>query len=231
VHPTDWTPSNYWRVMGVRPSGTSDYDLELANHSLFEDPGLRNVLRTSLYASQTPDFVVVDGNQWPASSPEHYRVLRFSGSDGYDVSFSNLGLGASNSTSTVTLGPISMSGFEVAKAVDIWVPALSHRRVRVVPVSGSANLGLRGFKSDPGSSASWAQARNQAVIVRNRTSLGTATERGGFFNATGSGDWLGLIVEKFDAGTVTFSVVVLPPSLFSDDFESGDTAEWSGAVP
>ena len=123
-----------------------------------------------------------------------------------------------------------MAGAEVAKAVDIWVPAESHRRARVVTTAGSADLGLRLFQSDPAVSGSWAQPRSGALVARNRTSSGTATERGGAFNATASSDWLGLVVEKFDGAGVTFDVVVLPASLFSDDFESGDAMEWSSST-
>ena len=230
VYPTDWTPTNYWRVFGIRPVGTSDHDLELASHSLFEDPGSRVYLAGSAYGSTAPDFITVDGNSWPSSSPEHYRALRWTGTDGYNVSFSNLGLLAGSSAVTITIGPITMAGAEVAKAVDIWVPAESHRRVRVVPTAGSADLGLRLFQSDPAVSGSWAQPRSGALVARNRTSSGTATERGGVFNATASSDWLGLVVEKFDGAGVTFDVVVLPASLFSDDFESGDAMEWSSST-
>lgn len=230
VYPTDWTPTNYWRAFGVRPHGTSDYDLQMADQSLFGDPGLRHVLAGSAYGSQTPDFVVVDGNEWPSSSPEHYRILKWTGSEGYDTGFSNLGLGAGNTSTTVTLGPVNMTGAEVVKVFDIYVPAYSHRRLRVTPSAGSADLGLRFFESDPGSAASWAQGRGAALVVRNRSASGTATERGGVFNNTAAGDWLGLVVEKFDTGSVTFDVVVEPPSLFSDGFEGGDTMEWSLTV-
>ena len=49
--------------------------------------------------------------------------------------------------------------------------------------------------------------------------------------ATGFGDWLGLVIEKYDEGTATFNVVVMPPSIFSDDFDGGDTLEWSSVTP
>lgn len=231
VHPADWPVTNYWRVFGERPKGSSDHDLELANRSLFEDPGARSVLAASNFAGGAPDFAAVDGNHWSSASAEHYRVLRWSGAEGYDISLSNLGLGASSSDTVVTLGPVTFYSSEVVKAVDVWVPARSHRRVRVVPTGGSGDLGLRFFQSDASNPTTWARSRFQALVARNRSSSGTAIEQGGVFNATSSGDWLGLVIEKLDTGSVTFEVQVLPASLFSDDFESGDAAEWSSVAP
>ena len=230
VYPTDWTPTNYWRVMAIRPNAGSDYDLEVATRSLFQDPSLREVLDVSYYGTDSPDFITIDGNHWPASDAEHYRVLSYLGTAGYDLNFSNLGEGAGNSATPVILGPFTMNPSDVAKVVDVWIPAQSHRRVRVVPTAGAANLGLQMFRSDGAAPSSWEQERGEAEEIRNRSPLGGYVERLGAANPALVGDWLGLVVEKFDEGSVTFNVVVLPPSIFSDDFESADLLEWSSAT-
>ncbi len=230
VYPADWGASNYWRAMGIRPLGTSDHDLELASHSLFEDPGLRIVEAGSYYGGSAIDFIVVDGNH-RTTTPEHYRELMFSGTDGFNTNFSDMAIGAGPSPSPVTLGPIALGAAQVLSVVDVYVEAGSHRRVRVVPTAGSSDLVLFGFRSDGATASTWTKSKGQFDLYRDRSSSGTATERGGLVNPTGSADWLAVVVENRGAADVTFEIIVLPSSLFSDDFESGDTLEWSSAVP
>lgn len=229
VFPADWSPNNYWRAVGIRPAGTSDHDLELASHSLFVNPGVRTVNETSTYAGSAIDFVAVDGNH-RTTTQEHYRVYRFAGTDGYNLQFTNLGLGAGSSSSPITLGPVTHAAANVLSVFDVWVPAASHRRVRVVPVSGSADLAIYGYRSDPANSTSWTKRKSEYVLARNRSSSGTATERGGLNNPAALGDWLGLVVANLTGGAVSFQVIVLPASLFSDDFEGGDLLEWSATA-
>jgi len=229
VYPADWGSTNYWRAMGIRPLGISDHDLELASHSLFDDPSLRVVEEYSAYGSNAIDFIVVDGNH-RGSTPEHYRVLQFAGSDGFNTNYSDMAIGAGSSPTPVTLGPITHAAAQVLSVVDVYVEAGSHRRVRVVPTAGSSDLAFYGFRSDGGDPGSWTQYKGNAAVVRNRSASGTATERGGLFNP-GIGGWLGVVVENRDAAAVTFEIVVMPSSLFSDDFESGDTFEWTATVP
>jgi hypothetical protein len=61
VHPTDWSPTNYWRAFGIRPL-SSDHDLELYSRSYFDDPDLRNNLAGSYSGTDQVDLVAVDGN-------------------------------------------------------------------------------------------------------------------------------------------------------------------------
>lgn len=230
VYPADWGSSNYWRGMGIRPAGTSDHDIELASHSLFEDPGLRTVEAGSYYGGNAIDFIVVDGNH-RTTTPEHYRELMFAGTDGFNTNFSDMAIGAGPSAVPVTLGPISHAPAQVLSVVDVYIEPRSHRRVRVIPTAGSSDLALYGFSSDGGTPSTWTKSKGQFDLYRNRSGSGTATERGGLVNPSGVGDWLGVVVENRGAAGVSFIIEVLPSSLFSDDFESGDTLEWTLTAP
>ena len=230
IYPADWGSTAYWRAMGIRPLGTSDHDLELASHSLFEDPGLRAVEEGSYYGGSAIDFIAVDGNH-RGSTPEHYRELVYSGTDGFNTNYSDMAIGAGFSPTPVTLGPFTHTPAQVLSVVDVRIEAGSHRRVRVIPTAGSSDLALYGFRSDGATPSTWTKYKGEYDLYRDRSGSGTATERGGLFNPTGAADWLGVVVENRGAAGVSFIIEVLPSSLFSDDFESGDTWEWSSAVP
>ena len=158
-------------------------------------------------------------------------MLPFSGSDGYNVNFSDMAIGAGPSPSLVTIGPLTHSAAQVLSVVDVYIEAGSHRRVRVIPTAGSSDLALHGFRSDGATPSTWTKSKGESDLYRNRSGSGTATERGGLVNPTGAADWLGVVVENRGAAGVSFIIEVLPSSLFSDDFESGDTQEWSSALP
>ena len=117
ILPSDFSPSNYWRVLGVRPAATGDHDLLLYDRSWFDDPGLRQFLAFSNYSSNAVDFIAVDGNHWSPSAEEFYVITRYSGTVGYDVNWSNLG---QNLYSGGTYGPFNLTTSEVVKVFDIY---------------------------------------------------------------------------------------------------------------
>lgn len=135
VYPTDWSPTDYWRAFGLRPSSSADYDLHLYGASWFDDPAMRNLLATSLFGSGQVDLIMVDGNHRPSNQPEHYRVNTYSGTGSYAVNWSNPGIGLVNPG---WYGPYSMSASEVVRVFDVWFYGYQSKRIWVVP-SASTN--------------------------------------------------------------------------------------------
>jgi len=232
VYPADGSPTNYWRALGIRPDATSDHDLTLRNASYFADPGPRQTLTGSGYLAGEVDFVVVDGNHWPASSPEHYRVNRYGGSGGYRLSRSNLGELFSSGLGGV-YGPYTMAPGEVVKVFDVAFQPGEERVLTAVPSAGTPNgdLHLSLFRSDPVVSATWAQPRSGAVAVADAHGVGLDAESLTYRNSTGSFDYLGLVVANKVDEPVTLYIEVEDTNLFSDGFESGTTGAWSTTAP
>ena len=190
VYPTDWSPTIYWRVMGIR-SNSSDHDLALYDRSAFEDPDGFTQEELSAYASPV-DFITVDGNHWPSSTDEQYRVYRYSGTGGYNVSWSNLGV-AINSNGYY--GPYSAASSEAAKVFDLYMNRYQFRRYEIIPTSGNNNdLAAELFESAPGTADTWSQSRGDGVLTANASAATNYTEAFSYFHDSNSSDWLGLVV-------------------------------------
>ncbi|MEZ4768417.1 MAG: S8 family serine peptidase [Caldilineales bacterium] len=190
VYPTDWSPTIYWRVMGIR-SNDSDHDLFLYNKTFFDDPDGLTALESSTYISPV-DYVTVDGNHWPSSMAEPYVVKHYSGTGGYSVSWSNQGVAIS---SNGYYGPYSATSNEVAKVFDVYMQRYQFRRVEIVPTAGNTNdLAAELFRSDGGSASSWTNRRGAGELTANASTLPGYTETFGYFHDHSSSDWLGLVV-------------------------------------
>ncbi len=232
VHPGDGSPSNYWRVLGIRPDATSDHDLTLRSASYFEDPATRQSLAASAWGTGVLDFVVVDGNHWSSAAPENYRIHRFGGSGGYRVSRSNLGELFSSDLGG-TYGPFSMTSTEVVKVFDVSFLAGKEQRLTAVPAAATPNgdIQLSLFKSDPGISATWAQPRSASVAFADAHGVGIDPESLTYRNTTTSSDFLGLVVANKKDAPITFYIVVENTTIFNDGFESNSTGAWSSTSP
>jgi hypothetical protein len=205
VYPSDWSPTNYWRVLGIR-SNSSDHDLSLFNQNPFGDPAGLAVDDSSTFISSV-DFVTVDGNHWPSSTAEHYRVYHYSGTGGYNASFSNLGVALSNNGS---YGPYSAASDEVAKAFDLFMDRFQFKRLEIVPAAGNNNdLAVELFRSTDSAPATWSQSRGSSVAGSNASSLPGQVESFDYLNDQDSGDWLGLVVYGFLPQPAAYSVRIV----------------------
>lgn len=203
VYPTDWTPTNYWRAMGIR-SNSSDHDLGLASRTIFDDPGLRTSLSGSTSTSPV-DFIVVDGNHWPKENQEQYIVNRFSGDGGYYVNWSNQG----KLLLPGFYGPFTMGSSTVLKVYDILFLAYQPLKISVIPGgSNAADLGVRLFKSDPGTSSTWYRSKSQAVRIADASTLTGATERLTYFHTGNTYDYLGLVVYSNSNASAQYYILV-----------------------
>ncbi len=193
VFPTDWSPTNYWRVMGIR-SLNSDHDLYLYNKTFFDDPDGLAIEDVSPYVSSV-DFITVDGNHWPASNPERYVVNHYSGTAGYNASWSNLGLLVS---SNGYYGPYTADASEIAKVFDLSVNRYQYKRIEIVPTGANSNdLAAELFRSDTGSASSWSQGRGNGVAMANSSSDPGYTEALTYYHDSDLYDYLGLVVYGF----------------------------------
>ncbi len=204
VYPTSWSPTNYWRAMGIR-SNSSDHDLVLSTASWFDDPSTRNSLTGSYYSSAV-DYILVDGNHRSSSLPEHYRVNRFSGSGGYNVGWSNPGVAI---ISPGIYGPYTLSSAQVLKVFDVRFYGSRGRQITALPVGSSADLALELFRSSSSVSSTWTRGRGQGVRRADAYGTGPASERLSYMQPTGSvNDWLGLVIYNKVSSPVTFYLYV-----------------------
>ncbi len=192
-------------MLGIR-SNSSDHDLSLFNQNPFGDPAGLAVDDSSTFISSV-DFVTVDGNHWPSSTAEHYRVYHYSGTGGYNASFSNLGVALSNNGS---YGPYSAASDEVAKAFDLFMDRFQFKRLEIVPAAGNNNdLAVELFRSTDSAPATWSQSRGSSVAGSNASSLPGQVESFDYLNDQDSGDWLGLVVYGFLPEPAAYSVRIV----------------------
>ncbi len=190
VYPTDWSPTIYWRVMGIRSNG-SDHDLALYNRNPFGDPDGLATAAASTYVAPV-DFITVDGNHWPSGNAEHYRAYHYSGAGGYNASWSNLGVAI---TTDGYFGPYSAGSSEVAKVFDLYMNRYQFRRLEIVPTGSNSNdLAAELFRSNSGAANTWSQGRGSGVATADASAAANYTETFPYFHNDSSGDWLGLVV-------------------------------------
>ncbi|MBX3701330.1 MAG: S8 family serine peptidase [Dokdonella sp.] len=218
-----WVP--YWRGVALRSATTADYDLELYDASWFLEPVNatdtfnRPRRAVSAYAGSAVDFIMVDGNHWPSTAREFFRVKRYTGSGEYSIVAAN---GAYYSSGSGGLyGPYSMDANTSLFVADMGFEANSERRITLVPGAGagSADMGLALYRSNGADSATWAQGRSQAVATRDAAGAGGGETLRYRFDGT-STDYLGLAVyNKTQATTPTFYLRVTPSAIFTDGFD------------
>jgi len=191
VKPNDWSPTAYWRVMGIRPNN-SDHDLFMYSRSLADDPALRSELANSTYGGSVVDFIAVDGNHWLSSNLEHYRIRHWSGAGGYYLNRSNPGI---SFIGPGTYGAYTIPADQVVKVYDVyWFGPMQGKRIQIIPGAGNAaDLGVALFRSDPGQAASWEQGRGGAVRTSDASTSPSAVEEISYLHV-GPSDWLGLVV-------------------------------------
>lgn len=205
VFPTDYSPTNYWRAVGIR-SVDSDHDLKFFTRSIFDNPGLRTQLKSSLALGGTPDFILVDGNHWSSANQEQYVVDHWSGTGGYTLNRSNLG---QNLSGYGWYGPFTMASAEVVKVFDVWFGAGVSKQIQIVPTgSNAADLGAALFKSDGGNSSTWYKNRYEFSALSNASSANAYTERFYYTHTAATSDYLGLVVFKDTVGTGQFYIYV-----------------------
>jgi len=205
VLPSEWSPSNYWRAMGIR-SVASDHDLSLYSRSWFDDPSQRGVLASSTYISGLVDLIAVDGNHWPSSDLEYYRVNQYAGSGGYRASWSNLGVALFYPG---TYGPYSMGSNEVVKIFDVHFAARQGRRISIVPTGGNAtDLAAALFRSTGSTFSTWAQRLSSAQKIANASATPSFIERLSYLHNQTTYDWLGLVVYSNQNATGQFYITI-----------------------
>jgi hypothetical protein len=208
VFPTDWSPTNYWRVLGIRPVD-SDHDLRLFSRSFFDNPGLRSQLESSSAGGSYVDFIAVDGNHWPSGDQEQYFISLWTGTGGYRVSWSNLG---EYLYTYGWYGPYSMTSAQVVKVFDVWFGANQQKQIQIVPTGSNAtNLGVVLFQSDGASSPTWHKNRFEYSAISDKSTAPSYTENFMYKNTSGSSDYLGLVVYSNDYAYGQFYILISQP--------------------
>ncbi|MEO6076513.1 MAG: S8 family serine peptidase, partial [Dokdonella sp.] len=214
----------YWRGVGLR-STTADNDLELYDTSWFDEPTTtanetnRTLLSGSAYVSGQVDFVMVDGNHWPSSKREYYRVKKFSGSGNYTVNAANV---IALPDVAGTYGPYSLDANSSLIVADTFFAANSERRISLIPGAGAstADMGLRLYQSVPGDSTTWSRGASQSVATSDAAGVGL-TERIRYRNTTSASDFLGVAIYNKTIGTSPqFFLQVTPSAIFAHGFDS-----------
>ncbi|WP_395681514.1 S8 family serine peptidase [Dokdonella sp.] len=220
-----WIP--YWRGVALRPAVGADDDLELYGASWFLEPinTTDTFNRPRLALSQlggtngAVDFIMVDGNHWPSSQREFFRVKKYSGSGAYSI---NAADGAYYSSSSGGVyGPYSMDTNTSLFVADMGFEANSERRITLIPDAGagSADMALALYRSNGADSTTWAQGRNQSIVDGDAAGAGGG-EKIRYRLADASSDFLGLAVYNKTQGTApTFYLRVTPSAIFTDGFD------------
>jgi hypothetical protein len=199
IYPSDWTRSNYWRVLSTR-SIDSDHDLELYSASQFDDPSTRANLAGSV-SGLSIDLIAVDGNHRSAALGEHYWVKLFSGSPtaAYDVAWSN----NSGVINPGVSGPFTRGGALPAEIYDLWLePGLW--RVRVIPnmPTNTVNLGAFLYVSQAGIPSTWTQGKWGAAVFSDSSTAAGDTES--FVFTAPASDYYGLAIISSTRGTSSY---------------------------
>ncbi len=202
VYPNTWTPSTYWRVMGIRSVSTSDHDLRLYTASWFDDPSTRTLLKGSTYGIGQVDYIAVDGNHRSSTLPEHYQVKHYSGTGGYAAGWSNPGIAITNRG---LYGPYTMSTSEVVQVFDVRFGARQGRRISIIPTT-AVDLGVELVRSQNPSSLIF--RRGEGVRSADAYGAVTTPERLSYLHPATVSDWLGLVVFKNSNSAVTFYVQI-----------------------
>jgi hypothetical protein len=203
VYPSSWIPSNYWRAMGVR-SLNSDHDLYMTTASEFDDPATR----TQLAASQSgfsDDIIVVDGNHWNSSWPEHYQIKYYGGgSGGYNVGWSNQSIVLYLPGS---YGPYTMSPSQVVEVYDLYINTKHPVRISIVPTSGNASdLAVYLYQSDPATQDGMVLQKWEAVEYSDLNSAPSTVEQFSYLPSTN--DLYGLVVSSKTANVASYYIVI-----------------------
>ncbi len=186
-----------WNATGIRIPTGANYDMTFYNSSAFDDPA-DYVWREDSTTSKPVEFILVDANHAPANN-YYTEIYTVTGSGSYPIEFV---------TSTQTLvspgryGPYTLSSSEVLQLWQIDFATGQQHRIRLVPTSGSADVGLKLFDSDPSASTSWYQGRSQAVVTVD--SFGGGQGETLVYQNTGTADRMGFVVYKNDANALTF---------------------------
>ncbi len=219
-----WIP--YWRGVALRPGLAADYDLEMYGVSWFLDPANttdafnRPRIALSQYGGNgAVDYIMVDGNHWPASQREFFRVKTYSGSGQYSINASNEAYYASGSGGLY--GPYAMDTNTALFVADMGFEGNSERRITLVPDvgAGSADMALALHRSNGADAASWTQGRSLSVATGDNAGAGGGETIHYRFNGPDA-DFLGLAVFNKTQGTApTFYLRVTPSAIFTDGFD------------
>jgi hypothetical protein len=206
VLPTDWTPTLYWRAMGIRPED-SDHDLHLYSRTIFDDPYLRNLLQSSFSNGNALDFITVDGNHWSSSDPEQYVVDHFSGTGGYRLGWSNPGIILDTAG---YYGPYTMDSDQVVKVFDARFSPGNTKRIMIIPEYNDSDLGARLYRSNSADDSTWYQAKTDQVASADSSTSPNQTESFVYTYTGTSMDYLGLVVYSNDNAPASFYIYYAP---------------------
>lgn len=201
VYPSDWTPDDRWRALGVR-SSDSNHDLVLNSRSIFDDPGLRVRLTESHAISGAVDIIAVDGNHWLATDQEQYVVTPEQGPGGYEVNWSNRGEVLADPG---RYGPYTMTNQDVVAVFDAFFDASQLRQISLEPAEhNESDLGMMLFRSDPETPQTWVQARGGQVAKADSSKDPAAIETLRYTHTLTQADHLGLVIYSNSAAQANF---------------------------
>ena len=208
VDPADWSPNYYWRAFGIRPV-SSDHDLRLYSHPIFDDPYLTTLLAESKSWGENVDLIAVDGNHWNSSDPEHYVIRNDTGSGDYKVSWSNQGIYL---TLPGIYGPYTIESGQVLKVFDTLFGYGETKRIMIIPDANSADLGVGLYQSIDGIDSTYTQAKTDQVAGADSSTSPNQTESFAYTytNITPSYDQLGLVVYSKTNATARFYIYFGP---------------------
>lgn len=195
-----FTRSAFWNAVGLWSPAGGDYDIFLLNNSVFTDPADLALLEDST-TGVSPDIVVVDGSHAPAGN-YYATVSAYGGSGDYRIQHA---VWSDNLSSDGIYGPYTASG-QSLRVWDIFFYTGQRRCVFVIPTgSGTADLGILLFDSDPSVASTWYQGRSQAVVSRDSAGAGGIE---GLVYTSPDADWKGLVVYNKSSGTSTYNIRV-----------------------
>ena len=210
VHPTDWTPTIYWRAMGIRPDN-SDTDIYLYSTTIFDDPSLWSLHKASTWGGESVDYITVDGNHWPSSDSEEYVVRNYSGDGGYRTTFSNPGIILSG---TGFYGPYTMGSANVVMVFDAKFYADDIKRIMIIPDNNYSDLGARLYRSYSSDPDSWTRNKSSSVATADTSTTPDSTESMIYSYDGTSMDYLGLVVYSKDYASARFYIYYGPNAAY-----------------
>ncbi|MGE3163900.1 MAG: S8 family serine peptidase [Planctomycetota bacterium] len=158
----EFRPAAGWNVVAMQGQTGLNHNLTLFEASPWEDPADYVVWEQSTLAAGFLDFVVVDRNHLGQGA--RFVEVREAGASGdrtveHAESREDILVG--------DYGPYAFGPDGLVEVFDLQLLAGNRKHVRVVPVSGSPDLGVFLFDSDPNDPATWAQRRTDNLVTAN----------------------------------------------------------------
>lgn len=202
-----FTPATGWNVVAVQPEVGLNYNLALFEGSPWQDPEDHVALLQSTLSGDLMDFVVLDRNH--LSQGRRFLEVR----EQAGVGDRTIEHAESRAEITVgEFGPYSFGPLGLVEVFDLSLNAGLRKYVRTVVVSGTADVALFLFDSDPAIADTWVQKRSDNLMVMN---VGAAGEEERFDFLAPASDRYGLVIANLSPPLgASFKVLadVTPPS-------------------